>query len=56
MHISLDAENYDYWMIYSSSEKYHSAPDVVPPDRDYARFYLKAGDRDQVIKMTLSYN
>ncbi len=56
MHISLDAENYDYWMIYSSSEKYHSAPDVVPPDRDYARFYLKAGDRDQIIKMTLSYN
>jgi len=55
IHLTFSSSNYDYWIIYSESEKYHGGEDTYIPDRVYSRFYFEAGNTDQVITMHTSF-
>ena len=51
--INLSSDNHDYLVIYSATEQYHDAQEFIP-NHDPTEFFLKAGNTDQIITMTLS--
>jgi hypothetical protein len=54
VNISLSSDNYDYIIVYSEAEQYHDGLNVAIPKHDPTKFFLKAGDTDQIITMKLS--
>jgi len=54
VNIEISSPDSNHDIIYSESEQYHDGPNVQIPQHDPTRFFLRAGNTDQVITLKLS--